>query len=210
MAPLSNVVPEQRPIIEWGWAGSALELQSGDLHVVVPFCGGALVALIDGLGHGPEAAVAANAAASVLEAHASDAVVALVQRCHTGLRKTRGAVMSIASFNSRDSSMSWMGVGNVDGILVRLSARPEQRDEAIALRGGVVGYQLPPLQAKTLSVSPGDTLIMATDGIRSGFASRLAIEHAPQEIAESILARFGKSSDDAHVVVTRYLGISHS
>ena len=210
MAPLSNIAPEACPIIEWGWAGSALEAQSGDLHVVVPFSGGALVALIDGLGHGPEAADAAIAAASLLEAYASDPVLTLIQRCHAGLRKTRGAVMSIASFNSRDSSMSWTGVGNVDGILVRLSARPEQRDEAIAVRGGVVGYQLPPLQAKTLPVSPGDTLIMATDGIRSGFAARLAIEHDPQEIAESILARFGKGSDDAHVVVTRYLGSGHS
>jgi hypothetical protein len=208
MAPLSNVAPEQRPIIEWGWAGSALEAQSGDCHVVVPFPGGVLVALIDGLGHGPEAAAAANAAAAVLETHASDPVITLMQRCHTGLRKTRGAVMSVASFNSRDSSMSWMGVGNVDGILLRLKGRPEQRDEAIAVRGGVVGYQLPPLHSKTLPVSPGDTLIMATDGIRSGFAARLAIEHDPQEIAESILARFGKGSDDAHVVVTRYRGSS--
>jgi len=209
MAPLSNIAPEACPIIEWGWAGSALEAQCGDLHVVVPFSGGALVALIDGLGHGPEAAAAANAAASVLESHASDPVIALMQRCHMGLRKTRGAVMSIASFNSRDSSMSWTGVGNVDGILLRLSARPKQRDEAIAVRGGVVGYQLPPLNAKTLPVSRGDTLIMATDGIRSGFAARLAIEHDPQEIAESILACFAKRSDDAHVVVTRYLGSSH-
>ena len=102
--------------------------------------------------------------------------------------------------------MSWTGVGNVDGILLRLSARPEQRNEAIAVRGGVVGYQLPSLNAKTLAVSPGDTLIMATDGIRTGFAARLAIGHDPQEIAESILARFGKRSDDAHVIVTRYLG----
>jgi hypothetical protein len=206
MAPLSNSAPGERPIIEWGWAGSALEGQSGDLHVVVPFCDGALVALVDGLGHGPEAAAAANAAASLLEIHASDPVLTLMRRCHTALRQTRGAVMSLASFNARDSSISWTGVGNVDGVLLRLSLRPERLNEAIMVRGGVVGYQLPPLQAKTLPVFAGDTLIMTTDGIRGGFSADIGIEHDPQEIAESILARFAKKSDDAHVVVARYRG----
>ena len=71
----------------------------------------------------------------------------------------------------------------------------------MSVRGGVVGYQLPPLRAETLLVFPGDTLIMATDGIRGGFATGLAIEYGPQEIAESILARFAKGTDDAHIVV---------
>jgi phosphoserine phosphatase RsbX len=189
--------------IAWGWAGSGLEAQSGDLHVVVPFPGGALVVLIDGLGHGPEAAMAASAAVPVLEAHASDPVVDLVQHCHGALRKTRGAVMSLASFRTADSSMTWLGVGNVDAVLVR--GRGE-RAEAIAVRGGVVGYQLPPVRATTVTVSPGDVLIMATDGIHSGFTGGLVIEDSPQDIAESILARFARRSDDAHVVVARYLG----
>lgn len=47
---------------------------------------------------------------------------------------------------------------------------------------------------------------MVTDGIRSGFTADLAIASSPQEIAETILARFTKGSDDAHVVVARYLG----
>ena len=203
---MSDVASQGRSIIEWGWAGSALEVESGDLHVVVPFPGGALVALLDGLGHGPEAAAASRTAVPLLEAHASDPLPTLVQRCHEGLRRTRGVVMSLASFNARDSSMSWMGIGNVDGVLLRTSGRPQHPDEAVALRGGVVGYRLPPLHAFTLLVSPGDTLVLSTDGIRSGSIAGLAIEHRPQEIAESILARFVKGTDDAHVVVARYLG----
>lgn len=194
---------EAHPVIAWGWAGRALEDESGDLHVVVPFAGGAVVALIDGLGHGPEAAEAARAAALVLEAHASDAPVILVQRCHDALRRTRGAVMTLASFLIAGSSMTWLGIGNVDAVVVRGNG---DRGEAIAVRGGVVGYQLPALRAGTVGVAPGDTLIMATDGIRGGFTTGLAIEPPPQEIAESILARFAKASDDAHVVVARYLG----
>ena len=200
---MNDAVRTGHVVIEWGWSGSALELESGDLHVVVPFPGGALVALIDGLGHGPEARAAASAAAALLEAHASDSVLVLVQRCHDALRKTRGAAMSLASFRTEDSSMTWLGIGNVGGVLVLGNG---ELAAGIGARGGVVGYQIPMLRASTVHVSPGDTLIMATDGIRGGFTADLAINHEPQEIAESTLARFAKGSDDAHVVVARYLG----
>jgi serine/threonine protein phosphatase PrpC len=193
-------------LVEWGAAAAALEDESGDLHVIAPYPGGVLVAVIDGLGHGPEAAAAAREAAWILEARAAEPVVALVQRCHEGLRKTRGAVMSLASFDSRTSSVSWAGVGNVEGILLRAAPDSRPGREAVALRGGVVGYQLPPLRAWALPVSPGDTLVMATDGLRGEFIDCLAIQGSPQEMAESLLARYARGSDDALVVVARYLG----
>ncbi|RKP47010.1 SpoIIE family protein phosphatase [Trinickia fusca] len=197
-----------KPVIEWGWAGRALIEPSGDLHVVVEFDGGAVVALLDGLGHGFEAAEAVRAAVPSIEAHAREPVLDLVLQCHTALRKTRGAVMTVASFSSLDSSMTWTGVGNVDGILVRARDAPEARNEAISVRGGVVGFRLPPLRADRLAVSRGDTLVMATDGIHSAFVEGVAIRFSPQELAESILARYAKGTDDAHVLVARYLGAS--
>jgi serine phosphatase RsbU (regulator of sigma subunit) len=200
---MSAAAQPAHAVIEWGWAGSALEATSGDLHVVVPFEGGALVGLIDGLGHGPEAAESASTAASLLEASAGDAVVVLVQRCHEALRKTRGAVMSLASYRTCGSSITWIGIGNVDGVLVHSNGKLA---DAITSRGGVIGYHIPTLRAQTASVTMGDTLIMTTDGIHSGFTVGLAVDHGPQEIAESILARFARRSDDAHVVVARYLG----
>src|SRR5881396_3494806 len=130
------------------------------------FLDGPLAAVMDGLGHGPEAASAARQAAGILEASAGEPVIALVQRCHDGLRRTRGVVMSLASFTARDSSMAWIGVGNVETVLLRADPSASRRREAISRRGGVVGYQLPPLRATALPVSRGDTLIMATDGIR--------------------------------------------
>jgi serine/threonine protein phosphatase PrpC len=196
-------------VIECGSAAAALEGESGDVHVVAAFPHGALVAVIDGLGHGPEAAAAARAAASILETHAGEPVTALVERCHEALRKTRGAVMSLASFDARDdASITWTGVGNVEGFLQRADrARPR---EAIALRGGIVGYHLPTLRAETLAVSPGDTLVMATDGIRSEFSAALAMEGSPQEMADAIFDRYARGSDDALVVVARYLGAGES
>lgn len=193
-------------VIEWGWAGRALEEPSGDVHAVVECRGGALVALLDGLGHGFEAAEASRAAIPVIETHAGEPVDALVQRCHEALRKTRGAVMSVAWFDALDSSMTWVGVGNVDSVLIRALRIGQSRNEAISTRGGVVGYRLPSLRVDRIAVSRGDVLVMATDGIRSTFGSGVNPHAAAQEIAESILAGYAKGNDDAHVVVARYLG----
>ena len=191
-------------ILEYGCAGAALAGEhSGDQHVVAPFEGGALVAVIDGLGHGPEAALAARTAATVLRSGAGQPLRMLLDACHEALRRTRGAVMSLASFDARASTMSWSGVGNVEALLLRAGGAGR---EALTLRGGVVGYQLPSPREGKLPVAPGDTLVMATDGIKSGFVVGLDVEGTPQEVADRIFGRHARGSDDALVVVARYRG----
>ncbi len=194
--------------IEWGWAGAALDGEpvSGDLHVVAAFPGGALVAVIDGLGHGVEAAEAARRAAAVREASPGEPVEALVERCHEALRKTRGAVMSVASIDDRTATLSWVAVGNVEAILVRAPGRAAAARESVTPRGGIVGYQLPPLRAASHRVAPGDTLVLATDGIRSGFVADLDAREPPDAIARAVLLRHGRASDDALVLAARYVG----
>ena len=59
------------------------------------------------------------AARDVLARHAEDSVILLVDRCHERLRSTRGVVMSLASFDARESIMTWIGIGNVAGLLLR-------------------------------------------------------------------------------------------
>ena len=193
-------------ILDWASAGRPLkgETESGDLHVVAPFDGGALVAAIDGLGHGPDAALAARAAAGVLAAHPSDALVQLVEWCHEALRKTRGVVLTLASFRSRSAELTWMGIGNVEGLLLRADSR-RPADTAL-LRGGVVGFRLPAFRETTVSLSWGDTLVLATDGIRGGFSRGLTAAESPAHLCGSILAEHGKISDDAMVLVARYIG----
>ena len=140
----------------------------------------------------------------MLVAEPAAPVTDLVRRCHEALRTTRGAVMSIASFDAERGTMSWLGVGNVEAILVR--ADTSVPAEAVAMRGGTIGYILPPLNPRTLVVHPGDTLVLATDGIRHGFKDEVRATREPQEIADAIVANWSKTSDDACAVVARYLG----
>jgi phosphoserine phosphatase RsbX len=193
------------PLIDWAVASGALEHESGDLHVVRPFDRGVLVAAIDGLGHGPEAAHAAKAAAETLESHAGEPVTSLLERCHRRLRRTRGAVITLASL-SACGTLSWSGVGNIEGTLLRRDPHEGRRRESVLLVGGVPGHQLPPLRASELPIAPGDSLVLTTDGVRGGYLDLLADYGRPREVAGRILEQFGKGTDDALVLVARYLG----
>jgi serine phosphatase RsbU (regulator of sigma subunit) len=62
------------------------------------------------------------------------------------------------------------------------------------------------LRPATLPVRRGDVLILATDGIPGDFADPEDLSGTPKEIAERILEEQGKDTDDALVVVARYLG----
>jgi len=194
-------------LIEWGVAALALpgEAQSGDGHLVKPVGTGVLVAVVDGLGHGAEAATAAQAAVAALERHATESPVPLIERCHRALHGTRGAVMSLASLDMRSWTIDWCGVGNVEGVLFRRGVSAAPTREAMSTRGGVVGYRLPQLRVSTLSVSARDTLVLATDGIRSDFTAAVDLDAEPQAIADSLFARCAKGSDDALVLVVRCL-----
>ncbi len=199
---------EVRPLIDWGVATLALagEAESGDLHLVKPVGRGVLVAAVDGLGHGAEAAAAARAAVTALDRHADEFLIPVVRTCHEALIGTRGVVLSLAYLDGAKRTLTWLGIGNVEGVLLHADARARRARGSLVTRGGIVGSELPPLRADVQPVAPGDLLIFATDGIRGGFAEGLPTDATPQQLADHILARHGKGTDDALVLVARYAG----
>jgi negative regulator of sigma-B (phosphoserine phosphatase) len=195
-------------LLECGVAGRAArdEIESGDVPVVTTGAEGVLVAAVDGLGHGAEAARAATAAAGVLEGYIDEPLETMVQRCHARLVGSRGVALSMASFRKASSTMTWLGVGNVAGRLMRSGRIDDHADEFIVNFGGIVGDELPEVRAATVRVSSGDVLVLATDGIDSGFGDRTNPSGSAQEIADGILHEHRKGNDDALVVVARYRG----
>ena len=192
---------------EYGVAKFVLpsERESGDQHLVCCNESGVLVAAVDGIGHGAEAASAARAAIAVLKSGVGEPIISLVTDCHEKLRPTRGVVLSLASLDVKHNLMTWLGIGNVQGGLIR--ADKKTGSETLLLRGGVVGDHLPQLQAAVLPVSQGDLLVFATDGIRTDFARTLSALENPQRAAERIMKNFCNHSDDALVLALRVTGI---
>ena len=194
--------------LAWAVAQKTLTGQnkSGDGYLVKRFGNCVLIAVVDGLGHGEEAAVAAKIAVDQLEANPRDNVISLFERSHEALRKTRGVVMSVALVNSLNATATWMGIGNVEGLFVRANPDIQPQKEFLLIRTGIVGGHLPALHASMMPIMPGDTIAFATDGILTGFADEVSSHDAPSEIAATIIAKHVKGSDDALVLVARYLG----
>jgi phosphoserine phosphatase RsbX len=190
--------------LEWGTAARALpgEDESGDRALVLPRgAGGVLVAVIDGLGHGDEASLAAQLAVDTISEDPEEDLVEMVCRCHERLVRTRGAVVAVADVQP-GGGLQWTGVGNIEAVLVR--ADGGAREHAL-LFGGVLGMQVPRLRPSRLRLEPGDWLILATDGIARGFTATLELDE-PQAAADRILARHAVTRDDALVFVGRYGG----
>jgi hypothetical protein len=113
--------------------------------------------------------------------------------------------MSLAAYLARDQALTWIGIGNVEGIFFRAESPAAPRYETLLLRGGVVGYELPPLESSVVKVSRGDALILATDGVKNDFVSSVTPGTPPQQMADDILTRHRRESDDALVLTARFL-----
>jgi hypothetical protein len=198
-----------REMIEWGVAtrrrrGEAI---NGDLGIVAVRPDGVLIAAIDGLGHGGEAARAAHEAGEVVRERASEDLVPLIERCHDALRDTRGAVIGLAFMSHLRRTVTWLGVGNVEGLLFSADPSALRPKGYLALGSGVLGHESPRVKTEALDVGPGDVLILATDGIEGAFADSPDISGSAQDISERILAVHWKPIDDGLVLAVRYLGV---
>lgn len=176
---------------------------SGDFHLVAPFPGGVLVAVLDGRGHGPDAEKAARAAAAILAESPGDPLPDLFRRCHDRtVRKTRGAAISAAAIED-SGRMTWAAVGDVTGVLARLRGGRER----LAVQGGFVGMEIPAeIRTSALMLEAGDVLAFASDGVEEKIAESVdsAGEVDPQQAADRLLAKHRTKMDDSIVWIGRW------
>ena len=200
---LARVLEEEagRSPHAFDWGGAMLPI-SGAAHCgdgwVVRADG--LVAVVDGLGHGEAAAIAARRAEAVIaEARENADPRAVLLAVHEALRGTRGAVAAIASL--RPHEIAWSSVGNVTALLLRRDSHA-----SLAGRWGIAGYNAAPPPTAHEAWAPGDQLLLHSDGCaRLGqiFAER-HMRHLDPTLAAAILLREGGGrTDDQTVLLLR-------
>ncbi|MCA1668517.1 MAG: SpoIIE family protein phosphatase [Thermomicrobia bacterium] len=175
------------------------EVENGDRWSVHRGTRTCRIAVIDGLGHGPEAAIAARAACDALAAHPDAAAVEALALCHRALVGTRGAAISIAVVDPGNAELTYAGVGNVEGRVWKGDG--EQR---LTIYRGIVGKVMPTVRPFTVALGDDWLLLMHTDGISSRFALSRATPlqgGSPQMLADRLLHESGKGIDDATMVV---------
>jgi serine phosphatase RsbU (regulator of sigma subunit) len=184
------------------------EYTSGDRGIAIEIDGdAALFGVMDGLGHGPAAAVAALRALDALTQARAERVEVLVQLCHRVLAGTRGAAMTLARVDYADNTLTWTGVGNVTANLVAKDAAGIHIRSSVRLAAGIVGYRIPEITpAQVISMHTGDLLVLATDGITEDHLDHIDFAASATVIADEILSKYAKDSDDAMVLAARHRG----
>ena len=182
----------------------------GDRMIAVDVNGtGALIGVLDGLGHGVDAAEAAKRGVEVLRADRAEPLDALVQRCHRALSGTRGAAMTLVHIDFRSDALSWIGIGNVTADLVAKHPAGVEVRSSARLAGGIVGYRIPEtLKPQEVPIRPGDLLVIASDGIVEDHLDDIDFAASSLAIADKILRRHAKDNDDALVLAARHRGAS--
>jgi len=180
------------------------QAESGDLSLSKRVGKGTLIAVVDGLGHGQEAASAAHAAVGALDRYSRQPLVDQVRHCHAALIGLRGVVLGLAYLDPQAATMTWLGVGNVGGMLLRADRAGNPSRITLVPNAGFIGAEQTQPTTRVVPLALGDTVVLYSDGVRDGFAESLVLAKTPQEIADDIIARHVKGNDDALVLVARY------
>jgi negative regulator of sigma-B (phosphoserine phosphatase) len=177
------------------------ERVSGDAVVIRPLEQGLFVAIIDVLGHGPEANELTHLIDAFLEHHATSDVSGLLTRLHQRLKGTRGAAAGLCAIDSTTGNLDYVGIGNT---CIRRFGESETR---LVSQDGVLGQNMRTPLLQSLKLESGDVLVLYTDGVSDRFTAAEypgVLRHAPKDVVRIILDRFGKDYDDSACIVIRY------
>jgi len=192
------------PHLQIGTASRALagEMFNGDDYLVQHLEQHlTLLALIDGLGHGKPAHLAAEVAKERIFNRSGVPLETLLHQVHEALKPTRGAVLALTRLDTAAQKLAFIGVGNIEARLIR----PEKTSNLLSTNG-IVGHNLRKTRLIQESFAPGDLIFLFSDGVAVHLLpAEMNWQAAPQRIADEILHEFTKPNDDATVLIARYV-----
>lgn len=176
------------------------ERVSGDAGLILEEPDGLFIAIIDVLGHGPEAHEVANLVVEQLQTQDRSDLCAALQRLHESLLGSRGAAVALARVNSETGILAYSGIGNT---VIRKIGRESVR---LVTRDGTLGHIMRTPREEKLKIEKDDVVLLYTDGIQDHFD----LDRYPAlkrdsagAIARNIVRLFGKPHDDATCIALR-------
>jgi anti-sigma regulatory factor (Ser/Thr protein kinase) len=179
------------------------EIVCGDRWAVGYAQAGRTLLVADGSGHGIEAARAAEAALRIFLDRIDDSCERLVDQIHRALMPTRGAAVAVARIDTVASTVRYVGVGNITGVLVSNGVARH-----MVSNNGTAGHVAPRIREFTYDFIGDPLVILHSDGLTPKWditaCPGLAAQH-PSLIAGVLLRDFRRGRDDASVVAIRAL-----
>jgi len=170
------------------------ETVCGDGYTTRIFDDGALVSVVDGLGHGPNAGEAAVAFTDIVEESSEPGVQAIMESAHRALSGTRGAAAAILRLDEATKSVTFTGVGNIE-----MHSVSDVKMHPVCAPG-IVGHRVRKMLAFDFDLPTEATIALCSDGISSRLHFDEYVHLEPQEIADAILDQHGSAHDDATCV----------
>ena len=159
------------------------------------------VLMADGLGHGPQAAEAADEAVRVFRAYSAESPGSVISRLHDALKKTRGAAAAVVEIHPLSGTLTYAGVGNIAGSILS-----NKLSRSLVSHNGTVGHVMPRIQEFKVEWPKDGILIMHSDGLMSRWdlsAYPGLLARQPALIAGVLLRDFRRERDDASVLVMK-------
>lgn len=180
------------------------EYECGDIWGHRPAGAGAVFMVADGLGHGPEAAVAARTALGVFGRTENPTPLLLIDHCHGALRATRGAALAVVFFEPGSDGAARLRFAGVGNISAGMHAPGHARQ--FASQAGIVGHNVRKPAELAIDWNGEALLIMHSDGMATHWSldkyPGLAARHAA--IIAAVLYRdLARGRDDITVLVAR-------
>jgi anti-sigma regulatory factor (Ser/Thr protein kinase)/serine/threonine protein phosphatase PrpC len=160
-----------------------------------------VILLVDGLGHGPYAAEAAEEAIETFHQYVERPPNEILTRIHEASKKTRGAVAAVAEIRPHEKMLTYAAVGNIAASVIT-----HEGSRSLVSHSGTLGVASPRVQEFKERWRPDSIFIMHSDGLQtrwdlSSYAG-LASRH-PALIGAALLRDFRRQRDDASVVVVK-------
>jgi anti-sigma regulatory factor (Ser/Thr protein kinase) len=171
----------------------------GDSWMALNAVNGRTLLVVDGLGHGPEAATAATEAVRLFQRHQSSDVPQLLELLHAGLRHTRGAALAVARIDASARKVVYGGIGNIAGVLI---SGIEMR-RMVSLNGTA---GLNARKFRTFDYPCHDLVILHSDGLMTNWSLNRypGLQGAHPTLIAAVLYRdFARRRDDVTVLVSR-------
>lgn len=159
--------------------------------------------LADGLGHGPEANTAVNEAEKCFRIFPDPDPVETLRFLHNSIKRTRGMVANVISFDLKSKMWSATGVGNIG---VRWLGPNTSKNHMSY--NGIVGHNIPnTMNVQQYAADMYNQVVLTSDGIKTRWdmAKYPAIQKCdPSILAAAIYKDHARHTDDMSVVVIKY------
>lgn len=157
--------------------------------------------LADGLGHGENAAIAANQAIAIFQDSEPNPPKQLVLTLHQALKDTRGAAIAIVECAFGQGLVRFAGLGNISARILT-----EKTDFNLLSHNGTAGINAPHIQEFTYPWTEDSVMVLHSDGVATHWSLndyRGLQEKHPALIAGVLFRDFQRLKDDSTVVIIK-------